>query len=63
MERLDKIISTGGGISRSDARKAVLKGRVLVNGKTVRDIAFKVDPTADLVVLDDNKIYNILSEV
>lgn len=56
MERLDKIISTGGGISRSDARKAVLKGRVSVNGKTVRDIAFKVDPTADLVVLDDNKI-------
>lgn len=56
MERLDKIISTGGGISRSDARKAVLKGQVTVNGQKVRDIAFKVDPNADLIIFNDNKI-------
>lgn len=51
MERLDKIISTGGGVSRSDARKLILKGKVSVNGKTVRDIAFKVDPKADEISL------------
>ena len=56
MERLDKIIATGGGLTRSEARKAVLKGKVMVNGKTVRDIAFKANPNADLITLDDNKI-------
>lgn len=52
MERLDKIISTGGGVSRSDARKLILKGRVTVNEKTVRDIAFKVEPDADKITLN-----------
>lgn len=56
MERLDKIIATGGGISRSDARKAVLKGQVTVNANTVRDIAYKVDPKADLITLNGNQI-------
>ena len=51
MERLDKIISTGGGVSRSDARKLILKGKASVNGKTVRDIAFKVDPNTDEICL------------
>lgn len=51
MERLDKIISTGGGISRSDARKLILKGKASVNGQTVRDIAFKVEPKTDEICL------------
>lgn len=51
MERLDKIISTGGSVSRSDARKLILKGKASVNGKTVRDIAFKVDPNNDEICL------------
>lgn len=49
MERLDKIISSGVGISRSDARRSIYKGTVSVNGNTVRDIAFKVDPNADKI--------------
>lgn len=56
MERLDKIIATGGGVSRSDARKAVLKGQVTVNSSTVRDIAYKVDPNADLITLNGTQI-------
>lgn len=51
MERLDKIISTGGGVSRSDARKLILKGKASVNGQTVRDIAFKVDPNNDEICI------------
>ena len=51
MERLDKIIATGGGVSRSDARKLILKGKASVNGKTVRDIAFKADPVKDEICL------------
>lgn len=56
MERLDKIISTGGGISRSDARKSIFKGAVTVNGNIVRDIAFKVDPQKDAITLDGRDI-------
>lgn len=51
MERLDKIISGGGGISRSDSRKLILKGKASVNGETVKDIAFKVDPNNDEICL------------
>lgn len=56
MERLDKIISTGGGVSRSDARKLILKSKVAVNGKAVRDIAFKVDPAVDIITLNGEEI-------
>lgn len=56
MERLDKIVSTGGGVSRSDARKLILKSRVTVNQKTIRDIAFKVDPAADTITLNGENI-------
>lgn len=56
MERLDKIVSTGGGVSRSDARKFILRSRVTVNQKTVRDIAFKVDPNVDTITLNGEEI-------
>lgn len=56
MERLDKIISTGGGVSRSDARKLILRGKVQVNGSLVRDIAFKVEPNTDEITLKGEKI-------
>lgn len=56
MERLDKIISVGGGVSRSDARKLILKSKVTVNQKTIRDIAFKVDPNTDNITLNGQEI-------
>ena len=56
MERLDKIVATGGGVSRSDARKLILKGAASVNGKTVRDISHKVSPETDEVTLNGNTI-------
>lgn len=57
MERLDKIISIGVGISRSDARKAIYKGRVSVNGKLVRGISLKVDEKEDNITFDGEDIY------
>lgn len=52
MERLDKIVSLGGGISRSDARKSIYKGCVTLNGQAVRDIALKVDPNTNQIALN-----------
>ncbi len=56
MERLDKIISSGVGISRSDARRSIYKGTVSVNGNIVRDIAFKVDPQADKIEFNSAEV-------
>lgn len=41
-ERLDKIISSGFLISRTDAKKAIRQGRVTVDGVTADDCAAKV---------------------
>lgn len=56
MERLDKIVSKGYGVSRSDARRLILKGMVLVDGTVVRDIAFKTDPTTNKIMVDGQAI-------
>lgn len=56
MERLDKIVSVGGSVSRSDARKLILRGKVAVNQKTIRDIAFKVDSIAHNITLNGEEI-------
>ncbi len=47
--RLDKYLSKSLGISRRDAKKLVLSGRVRVNGKVQKDPGFKVEEdTVDL---------------
>lgn len=56
MERLDKIISKGFGVSRSDARRLILKSKVLVDKNVVRDIAFKVDPKASEIEIDGQAV-------
>lgn len=56
MERLDKIISTGGGVSRSDARRFILKGMATVGGQVIKDIAFKVDPDNDDICLNGQAV-------
>lgn len=52
MERLDKIAAVSFGISRAQARKAILSGRVTVDGAVVRDIARKTAPDTELVALN-----------
>lgn len=56
MERLDKVIATGCGVSRADARRLILRAKVTVGGKTVRDIAHKVDPAVDEIYLNGQAV-------
>ncbi len=50
--RIDNYISKSLGISRKDAKKVVLKGRVKLNGKVMRDPKLRVSED-DEVFLDD----------
>ncbi len=50
LQRLDKIIASQTGASRSDARKGIRFGKALVNGKAVRDPAEQFDPNAAEIV-------------
>lgn len=47
MERLDKIIASQGKYSRSEVKKLVKGGMVLLNGKAVKAVDVKVSPEND----------------
>ncbi len=47
-ERLDKIISNQFNISRKDSRIAIRRGKVTVNGKTVREFGSLTDINAEI---------------
>ena len=49
-DRLDKLLSGSGRMSRSEARNAVRAGLVAVNGAVVRDPAAKTDRAAEVTV-------------
>lgn len=59
MERLDKLVSHHGNLSRSDARKAVWRGEVSVNGVVEKKIDAKVSESDEVslkgTVLDTAK--------
>ena len=44
MERLDKLIANSGTLSRKEVQKLIKTGEVRVNGVSVRDRGFTVDP-------------------
>jgi 16S rRNA pseudouridine516 synthase len=52
VERIDKILSSCGTMSRKDAGLAVRKGRVMVNGALVRSASEKINPDTDQIMLD-----------
>ena len=54
--RLDKFFSSTGTLSRSECQKSLKCCRIAVNGEIVKKGDFKVDPEADVVTLDGNKI-------
>jgi len=59
--RLDKFLcETGAAVSRSQAKKFILKGYVIVNGKVVRDPSFKVDESDE--VFFENEILSLAPE-
>ena len=55
--RLDKLVSEGGGVSRSDARKLILKGCVTVNDAVVKKIDEKTDTDMQVKVNGQPLIY------
>ncbi len=54
--RLQKIIAQGYDLSRRAAEKAILSGRVTVNGKTVSILGTKVNPKTDIVCVDGKTV-------
>lgn len=56
LKTLDRILSKAGIASRTEAAEYIRRGRLKVNGKTVRDPETWVDPERDVVLLDGKPI-------
>lgn len=54
--RLNKFIAESGITSRRKAEELILQSRITVNSRTVTDLAFKIDPENDEIMLDGEKI-------
>ncbi|MDP4000774.1 MAG: pseudouridine synthase [bacterium] len=55
-ERLQKFISSAGIASRRSAEKFMLEGKVKVNGKVIKEMGTKIDPSKDQVEVEGKKI-------
>jgi len=55
-DRLQKIIARAGIASRRHAEQLILSGQVRVNGKTVRELGSKADPSVDKIEVSGKKI-------
>ena len=53
--RLDKFVSDGAAMTRSESRKAIKNGRISVESKIVKDIAFQVAENSS-ILLDGREI-------
>ena len=54
--RLDHYLSSAGLGSRSDVKKLILKGRILVDGNPCKDPGFKLDENSSHVSLDNQEL-------
>lgn len=54
--RIDKLLSTVGAASRSEAGRAARAGRITVNGTAVRNAAADIDPQRDVICFDGVQI-------
>ena len=50
--RINKYLADCGVSSRRKSEEYILQGRVMVNNKTVNNLAFKIEPSKDQVMLD-----------
>jgi len=55
-DRLQKVMAHAGIGSRRACEELILAGRVSVNGKIVRELGTKVDPTVAIVAVDGEKL-------
>ncbi len=54
--RLQSVLSEAGVSSRRKAQEIILSGRVKVDGKTIREKGFRVNPLKSIVLLDDRPL-------
>lgn len=54
--RLNKYIAESGFTSRRKAEEYIEQGRVIINGKVVTSLSYKVNPANDVVYVDDVKL-------
>jgi pseudouridine synthase len=54
--RLQKFISQSGCASRREAERLMVAGRVSVNGSVVTELGVRVDPDADVVMVDGERV-------
>ena len=68
MERLQKVIANSGYTSRRKAEELITSGKVMVNGKIVKELGTKVSGSDTIVVegktleLDSKKVYYLLNK-
>jgi 23S rRNA pseudouridine2605 synthase len=55
-ERIQKVLANAGVASRRNVEEMVLQGRVVVNGKTVRELPILIDPVKDRVEVDGARV-------
>lgn len=55
-ERIQKVLARAGIASRREAERMVLEGRVMVNGKVVETLGFKVDSSKDSIKVDGKRL-------
>lgn len=55
-ERLQKVMAAAGVASRRVSEELIVAGRVTVNGKVVRELGTRVDPTTDKVAVDGTAV-------
>ncbi len=55
-ERLQKFLAQAGVASRRASEDLIIAGRVQVNGETVLQLGYKINPRSDVVTLDGRRI-------
>jgi 23S rRNA pseudouridine2605 synthase len=55
-ERLQKVLAQAGVASRRASEKLIAEGRVMINGRTVREMGVKADPAVDDIRVDGRRV-------
>ena len=67
MERLQKVIAASGITSRRKAEDLIVQGKVMVDGETITELGYKVQPNSEILVdgvkiNKEDKVYYLLNK-